>query len=391
MKTIKLYDEDSMMFSFEGIVVGCEKTDDGMACVELEATAFFPEAGGQSADIGRLGDLAVKDVRIDDDGRIVHICEIADGLLPKPGERIPCAIDGKRRLSFMRHHTAEHMFSGLVKKYFGYNNCGFHLSDHICTMDYDGPLSDADIKKLEKEVNELILSDKRVHTFYPSDEQLSALDYRCKGELSPPIRIVEIEDADVCACCAPHVKHTSQIGVFFVQEASSYKGGIRLSILVGMKAFSFLRDCSRLLHKTAASLSVGTDGLPDSIDKQKNDIATLKRKLADAQNAILKSKAEQIPSDSKNAILFCEEADDAAAREIINSEMPKRDGLCGVFIGNDKDGYRFVLGSGKIDMRVFADELRKKFSAKCGGSKTMISGKISSTKTEIENEGISCI
>ena len=62
METRKLYYEDSHLREFTARVVSCEETEKGFAVI-LDATAFYPEGGGQACDLGTLGDAKVLDVR----------------------------------------------------------------------------------------------------------------------------------------------------------------------------------------------------------------------------------------------------------------------------------------------------------------------------------------
>ena len=51
--TRKLYYENSHLSTFEAQVISCELQGDFYQLV-LDATAFFPEGGGQAADTGAL-------------------------------------------------------------------------------------------------------------------------------------------------------------------------------------------------------------------------------------------------------------------------------------------------------------------------------------------------
>ena len=443
MRTRKLYDEDAECFAFTATVIQCRRRAEEEFAIELDATAFFPEAGGQSADRGILQAVSdehvvcsVKDVQIDEEGCIWHICTLSgassnqadaptdpdrplisaadpsnravaptdpnrphvsaadpsnradtpadpDPLL-LPGTVLRGRIDSERRLEFMRHHTGEHLFSGLVKRDFGYANVGFHLSDHICTMDYDGPISREDLRRLAAEANTLIQKNLRIRAWYPDDAELEERDYRCKGELVPPIRLVEIEGADLCACCAPHVKRTGEIGLLYIAEAASYKGGIRIVLLCGMKAFRELDRRSLLLEEAASLLSARDEGLPSRVQGLLEERHMLRQKNTALNQQLLQSQAASLPTDGAPALLFVEEADDTAVRTCVNSLMETRDSRCGVFTGNDTEGYRFIMGSRLQDMKKTADTLRRELGAKCGGSERMIQGRVTAERDTLE-------
>ena len=140
------------------------------------------------------------------------------------GDFVAGSIDFEYRFSNMQNHSGEHIFSGLAKKYFDCTNVGFHLSDSEVTFDYDKPLSDEEIEFLEKEVNKVIYENHKIWAYYPSEEELLKLDYRSKKEIEGAVRLVEIEDVDLCACCAPHVGRTGEIGILKVVDFINYKG-----------------------------------------------------------------------------------------------------------------------------------------------------------------------
>ena len=53
MQTLKLYETDSYIADFTAEVLSCEKSGKTYDVI-LDKTAFFPEGGGQSADIGSI-------------------------------------------------------------------------------------------------------------------------------------------------------------------------------------------------------------------------------------------------------------------------------------------------------------------------------------------------
>ena len=70
-----------------------------------------------------------------------------------------------------------------------------------------------------------------VYGQYLPDEELAALEYRSKKEIEGAVRIVTIEGYDKCACCAPHVKNTIEVGIIKIVKAENWKGGMRLTVL----------------------------------------------------------------------------------------------------------------------------------------------------------------
>lgn len=390
MFTKKEYYNNAYTTEIDTTVVSCKKCDNTQYDVVLEATCFFPEAGGQSSDKGTIRPVNSKaqdsvaevfDVQIDSDEIIHHFCN-------RPlveGEKVHLSIDWIRRHTFMQHHTAEHIFSGLVHKQFGYDNVGFHLSDNICTMDYNGKLSNKDIQELEKQANECIYKNCAVTTLFPTDDELADMDYRCKGELTPPIRIVNIDNGniDCCACCAPHVNFTGEIGLIKVVSSASYKGGVRLTIICGRSAFSLFSDYFNTVLDASHILSVPDREITERIKEVKDECYNLKQEIISLHNEKLDREVSNIPPDQKNVLIFEKDLETKTIRNCVNRLVESHSGLCGVFCGSDSEGYSFILASQNADMKKTTAILRDTLGAKCGGSDVMIQGFVNSSSEEI--------
>ena len=397
--TEKLYDKDAYQRSFEATVLSCTEQryiGDGKTreldeneealCYEviLDKTLFFPEEGGQTPDRGTLGEAKVLDVQIKE-GVIIHTL---DKLL-KEGDVVTGEIDWNHRFSNMQQHSGEHIFSGLVYKHYGYVNVGFHLSDQIVTMDFDGPLTPSQVEELEREVNQVIVSNVGIKATYPSKEALAQMEYRSKKEIDGDIRIVEIEGYDLCACCAPHLARTGEIGGFKIQTLQNYKGGVRISFLCGFRALEEAKKKAQILSELSSILTTSQEQLADNVQKLKAKNQELQFQLNQAKQALMELKLEQIPKEQKDVLLFEEDLEPAVMRNVINGLMEEHPGICGIFVadynGLGKDDsivpeYKFIIGSQSIDCRQIATLLREKLGARGGGSVTMIQGSLQADK-----------
>ena len=218
-----------------------------------------------------------------EDGVITHVLKSA---LPE-GATVHGVIDFEHRFSNMQQHTGEHIFSGIVNSRFGYDNVGFHLSDNEVTMDYNGQLTPDQIKEVELLVNKAIWNNVEVICSFPSDEELNAIDYRSKKELSGAIRIVTIPGYDVCACCAPHVLRTGEIGLLKVVRAQNYKGGTRVSILCGERALSYISFEHDIIDELARTFTTSQENIRSSVAKLQSDLQDCKGQLVNLQNRLL--------------------------------------------------------------------------------------------------------
>ena len=195
--TIRLYDKDVDMLDFSAVVKTCAQRENGYV-VTLDQTAFFPEGGGQGADHGTLGGAQVLDAH-DVRGEVEHLVSAPLTI----GSEVRGHVDAARRLDMMQQHSGEHMFSGLVHGLFGYDNVGFHIGTEAVTMDFNGMLTEADVRRVELLANQAVWRDQPVEAFVPDREALANIEYRSKKELEGQVRIVTIPGVDVCACCAP--------------------------------------------------------------------------------------------------------------------------------------------------------------------------------------------
>ena len=381
-KTVRLYDQDAYATKFEAEVLACEeveKKEKKVYQVWLDQTLFFPEEGGQSPDMGTIDGIKVLDVQIKD--------EVITHTLAAPlavGTTVKGVVDWKHRFYNMQQHSGEHIFSGIVHNRFGYDNVGFHLSDSIVTMDFNGVITAEDIEEIETEVNQAIIENIPVEVSYPTKEELKVLEYRSKIEIEGQVRIVTIPGYDVCACCAPHVRRTGEIGMLKVMNVQSYKGGVRISILCGFRALEAFRQKADIITELMAQFSTNQEALVENVTKLKNTNQTMKNQLASAKQELMEYKVAAIPEDSENAILFESDLDTPVVRNVVNGLVEQFTGICAVFVGNDESGYQFIVGSKNKDCRAIAAALREKLSARDGGSDKMIQGSVAASQLQIE-------
>ena len=377
MATKKLYDIDAYATSFEARVESCEKTGQGYMVI-LDQTLFFPEEGGQTPDKGKINGIEVLDVQIKGDV-ITHFL----GEVLEVGATVKGEIDWEHRFSNMQQHSGEHIFSGTAYQKYGYRNVGFHLSDQIVTMDFDHPFTEEQLNEMEWVVNEAIVANVEVITGYPSKEELSQMEYRSKIDFDEGVRIVEIKGYDVCACCAPHVHRTGEIGIFKIQSAQNYKGGMRISFLCGFRALEEYRNKSKVITELTGILTTNQEQLAENVLKLKNQTQSLKSQLVNAKQTIMESKIAEISSDEKNVLIFETDLDTPVMRNVVNKLVEKHEGICGVFVGNDTDGYNFIIGSKTADCREVAVRLKENLGARGGGSAQMVQGSVGAKEEDI--------
>lgn len=396
--TLKLYDSSAYDTCFTAKVLSCEekrKEQGSVYQVVLDRTLFFPEEGGQSPDKGTLERAQVLDVQLvqkkcginsrpkeeEPEDVIVHTLD-----MPLPvGKTVQGEIDWRHRFSNMQQHTGEHIFSGIVHRRFGYRNVGFHLSDSVVTMDYDHVLTPEQIAEIEWEANRVIVSDLPVQVTFPTPEEEKDLSYRSKIEVQGRLRIVTIPGCDVCACCAPHVRRTGEVGMLKVMQAQNYKGGVRLSILCGFRALAAFREKTKLVSGLTRMFSAGQDQLLEHLERLKSREQELEVQLLRMKQERLLADLEKIPVEEEHVLLFLPETEEPVLRQGINFLTERHSGICGIFWEKEPEkeapedaprNYRFIIGSNGTDCRKAAELLRKELAARGGGSAKMVQGSV---------------
>lgn len=377
METKKLFYENSELREFEAKVISCEAREEGFKIV-LDQTAFFPEGGGQTADKGRLGQVNVLDVQ-EEDG---VICHMTDGPLDE-GSVVSGEIDWKERFSKMQHHSGEHIVSGLVNRHFGFNNVGFHLGSQVVTLDFDGVLTKDQLRQVEYEANEAVAANIPILVTYPSKEELASIDYRSKIEIEGQVRIVEIPGYDTCACCAPHMKTTGQIGMIKLVNMHNYKGGVRVYMLCGFAALADYCEKEESVRKIALSLSTHDSQVADGVERLKEEIFRQKGTIMHLVNELLDYKVAEVPDGAEKGIIVDHNLEGNQPRELANKLMDKGVKLAAVFAGNDENGYRYVVGSRDMDVRGVSKEMNQSLNGRGGGKPEMVQGTVSCSEEEI--------
>ncbi len=374
--TQRLYEQDSFCREFTATVLSCAPRGDAYAVV-VDRTAFFPEGGGQAADGGTLGGIEVLDVQTDGD-EIVHT--LASPLAV--GQTVTGALDWETRFLRMQKHTGEHIVCGIIHRLYGYENVGFHLGSEDVTLDLDGELTREQLDEVEELANRAVTENRAVTATYPTAEELAAMDYRSKKAIDGDVRIVTIEGLDRCACCAPHVATTGQVGLIKLLDFIRYKGGIRIHLQCGLDA---LRDYRMRYNQTAAiaaALSVKQHTAQVGVERLLAQRDALSRELTAARKETLALRVEMLPSDSGRALFIEKPMDGESLRDLALAASAKVGGLCAAFAGDDESGYAYAAAGG--DLPAFAAALKGQLNARGGGSAQLIQGRVFATAAEIE-------
>ena len=376
--TEKLYYQDSHLADFTARVLSCEQTGKSWA-VTLDRTAFFPEGGGQPADTGRLGDARVLDV-IEKNGEILHRTDV-----PLPvGSETRGTLDMEQRLRRMQNHSGEHVVSGLVHREYGFDNVGFHMGEDCMTIDFSGELDWEQLTQIETMANAIVRGNLPVRTWFPESAQLAKMEYRSKLELTENVRIVEIGEIDRCACCAPHVSRTGEIGLIKFLDCQRHRGGVRVTLVCGMDALEEVRARQESVTEISRALSAKRDEVAQAVQRVLREGQSMKERCDALSAALVERMAADAEATDGNMLVFDGLLDEIAQRELVNQLMRKCGGFAAVFCGDDTQGWRYIIGSFHKDLRAASKGINAAVGGRGGGRPEMIMGRASFPRRAIE-------
>ena len=404
--TEKLYDADAYCKAFTATVISCEEAEDrkGLYAVVLNKTAFFPEGGGQYADTGTLqefkkdcetplsGAVKVVDVQVSDDGIITHYC---DGAVT-PWAQVTGLLDWEQRFERMQNHTGEHLVSGTVHRLYGLDNIGFHLGDRDVTCDFNGELSDEQLREVEKVVNRAVWENVEVFAEYPDPATLPDLDYRSKLELTEDVRLVTIPGYDVCACCAPHVARTGEVGVIKIVNSEKAHGGTRVHMICGPWALDDYNVKQTNIMRIVDLTSTPQEETADAVEalQAQNGHLTHELSLAQVQQAQIALRFLKEPAGadtSGNRVVFLPALETDAIRALANGGRDLCDGVFVALTAGEKDlgpdgqpqSYRYIATSKGLPLSRLAKEFNASLNGRGGGRDEMVQGSFGASLEDI--------
>ena len=432
--TEKLFEADALLKECTATVTGCEKLTDGFG-IELDRTVLFPEGGGQLSDKGwlvpeelanipNLGDslkdvgtaavktgaglgalagqivgsvvkeaaaavsgakdamqaavqkfagLPVTYVEETKDGRILHH---TDKDL-RVGSKVQVKLDWTTRLDHMQQHTGEHILSYAFWKLYKLNNIGFHMSERLVTIDLDQEITLEQAYAAEDFANREIWANKPISISYMPHTEVAKLTMRKKNtKLTGMLRIVAVQDGDICTCCGTHPPFTGTIGLIKITKFEKHKEGSRVEFLCGRWALEDVRKKVHYITEASNMMSTKEENVCAGIAKFKEDATVLREQLRQKTQALQAGELETLlknpPLDSKgNKVLVAIEDnyDPKAAKTLYQKLTAVEKAVVAVMYANGpRVNYMFGLGQGaQGDCKALIAKANEMFGGKGGG------------------------
>ncbi len=387
--TRRLYYEQTSDTEFEGMVI-----DQFEDYIVLDQTLFYPEGGGQPADIGSLisKDAMVKVLSTVKIGEVI-LHKIKGGEI-KRGAQIKGVVDVDFRKTMMRHHTGTHLLVHAAKQVLG-----AHIHQAGTQIAYDSARIDLrhfrhitreELNKIEHAANKLVLSNLHVDTEWEDRTKAEQKYGFClyQGGVPPgkDIRIVKVA-GEIQACAGTHCRNTGEIGLIKIIRVEHVQDGIeRIEFTSGLSAIRYMQGVELLLDNSAETLSVQRENLPSSVERFFLEWKDQKKSIESLRKELVELKTESLKGEVINGIPVAVYEVSASPKELvaIAANFANKGGV-GLIIGGEEQ-IHVVAASGVSNVN--AAEIVKTvcniLGGKGGGKPGLAQG-VGSDKTQIKN------
>jgi alanyl-tRNA synthetase len=277
------------------VVVGGERmahAEEGTVVdIVLDRTPFYAESGGQVGDTGAITTSSGAQVRVTDTqyglpGLVLHRATVEAGTVAEGDEAI-VVIDGTRRDSIRRNHTATHILHWALREVLGTHvkQAGSLVAPDRLRFDFSHheALTQAQLDEVEALANAEIISDAPVRHYETTKdhaESLGAIAF-FGDKYGDLVRVLEAGEHSIELCGGTHVHALGFIGpVRIVSEGSIGANLRRIEAVTGAYALERIHADEVELRTLAATLKVAPAELPERVTRLTEQVKALQDELA---------------------------------------------------------------------------------------------------------------
>lgn len=374
--TERLYYPDSYLTEFEARVVQGEQVGKFFE-VSLDRTAFYPTSGGQPHDLGTIEGHPVVEVVDGPGGSIIHRLEHH-----LPVTRVHCQVQWTRRFDHMQQHTGQHILSQAFIRVASLATVGFHLSAEYSTIDLDAAEVDMQVVRAAEDLaNAVVFRNRSVTSRLVAPDEAVSLNLRKPSQRKGILRVVTIEEFDVSACGGTHVRQTGEIGGIFINRVERVNRRTRVEFVCGQRSLDSYRRRSGDLDRIARGLSVAPQDAPDRVEKQSQEIKTIRKRLKTKDEWLAELLAHQLfdQASSKEGTRIVKHQFEGEERSFLTllAHRLLALGPCWVLLGNRGEQAQLLMARSESlggDLRPVMKECSLMISGRGGGSPALVQG-----------------
>ena len=344
----------------------------------LADTVLYPEGGGQPADRGHLGEVAVVDVQ-SREGVIRHFVDHR----VEPGP-VTVHLDWRRRFDHMQQHTAQHLITAVADDRFGWPTTAFHLGEQLCDIELDvGSLAPVELEMLEEAVVHEIRDAHRVTARRVSPENLATLEVRTRGLPAGhrgDVRLVEIAGLDLNTCGGTHLSSTAEIEAVKLLGTEPMRGGTRLTWVAGGRVRARLATHEARTGRLRALLGAPDDEIAAALEARLEQGHLLEKRARALEAELAGALAEALAAGADPVVSAHFEGKDAAFLQHLGRRL-STSGKAALLTASLGDQAFFVLVVGEKlanDAQSVGREIAEILGGRGGGSGRIFQGKAGS-------------
>jgi Ser-tRNA(Ala) deacylase AlaX len=370
------YERNPYLTSLESEVIAAG-ADKGRPFVALADTVLYPEGGGQPADRGWVGGVAVEDVRVVD-RQIRHY--LAG---PAPAGRVRVELDWARRFDHMQQHTGQHLLTAVAQERFGWPTTAFHLGERLSDIELDTPaISPEGLEALEEAVAAEIRAAHPVTARRVSPAEFAALPVRTRGlpeGHAGDIRLVEIAGVDLNTCGGTHLGSTAEIEALKLLGSEGMRGGVRLPFVAGGRLRRLLGTHAERAARLRQVLGASDEEMAAVAAAKLDQLKEAQRRIRVLEEELAGQAARALAGEGGRAAAAHWTDKDAAFLQRVGKEFvrlaPERIAL--LTAGPGDEGF-FVLCAGErvaLDLAAAGRSVAEILAGRGGGAGRLFQGK----------------
>ena len=287
----RLYYEEPYLQEFKGKILEKIKID-GKPALILGSTCFYPTSGGQPNDLGYIQSVPIVDV-IEDNEKIIHV--LKEGIEEECGDTVIGTIDWERRFDHMQQHSGQHILSAAFEKLWNADTVSFHLGDEVCTLDImKDDITPEEVKRGEVLANNVVLENKPIKTYFVNKEEVNKLNLRKIPPQKGDIRIVEIKDFDICACCGTHCETTGEVGLIKILKWEKRGVKIRLDFICGKRSLKDYYWKNELIKNISNKLTIRDTELREAVERMLEERKETRKKLREIKEKLQEHEVKKL-------------------------------------------------------------------------------------------------
>jgi len=292
--TERLYYSDPNQLEFEATILESGQIEDRSFAV-LDRSAFYPTSGGQPHDTGRLGNVDIVEVTVENDKSVRHWSTSAIG---KPGDKVSGRVDAARRRHFRQQHTAQHIVSHVFHVMFSLRTMSVHLGEEYSAIEFNtDSFPPEKLRQAEKASNDILAQNLPIEILIVDATEAARLPLRKELTRKGEIRVIRIGDIEYSPCGGTHCNSTIEVRMVKLTGIEKIRGRILVKFLAGEIALEDYLGRYDVTSEMSRKYTCHFSDLPDKVISLETSAADLRQEVVALQKELLPIRVEALAGE----------------------------------------------------------------------------------------------